>query len=218
MEIIFIGALVCVIIALDTTHLFQTMISQPVFACPILGMLFGEPAIGLTMGLIFEVSFLKSIPVGAARFPENTIGSLTATIFLLSINSIKGVNWYYFIAFAIALGIFISFAGMHLTIFHRKSVVNQLIAIEKAAYKKNSGSWLFIRHQIYSLSYYMLLMYFLITISTIVFYYISITCSEYLQVLFRNVNHWWWINAFLLLGFARLMNQYIVFKKGNNEK
>ena len=42
MEIIFLGALISVFIALDTTHLFQSMISLPIFACVVLFEVVGE--------------------------------------------------------------------------------------------------------------------------------------------------------------------------------
>lgn len=216
MEIIFLGALISVFIALDTTHLFQSMISQPIFACPLIGVVFGEPTIGLVAGLIFEVSFLKSIPVGAAIFPENTIGSLSATIYLLAIKNADLFKWELFIPASILLGLFVSFVGMHLTIYHRKSVEKQLHKIEKIAGNENTSSLFFIKQMATSLTFYIIIMYLLISVSVLVFYFLSNNLSPYFSLFFNNINMLWWICAFLFVGFARLMNQYLAFKRNSN--
>ncbi|MCK5075912.1 MAG: PTS sugar transporter subunit IIC, partial [Calditrichia bacterium] len=208
-------ALASVIIALDTTHIFQTMISQPIFACSLIGLIFGEPVIGITAGLIFEVSFLKSIPVGAAVFPENSLGSLAAVIYWLAINQNDYLSWEIFIPMGILLGLIISFIGMHFTTFHRSRNVKYLDIIVRKANNEILKSSLITKQIFKSLLHYIVLMYVFIVSISLLFYFISIKFSMLFIMFFGNSTITLWVGAFLLVGFARMMNQYINFRKEN---
>jgi PTS system mannose-specific IIC component len=72
-------ALAGMLVYLDTTAIAQLMISQPLIACPLWGLIVGRPEIGLFFGVIFQLIWLGSLPVGAAKFPEGNVGSLVAT-------------------------------------------------------------------------------------------------------------------------------------------
>jgi mannose/fructose/N-acetylgalactosamine-specific phosphotransferase system component IIC len=72
-------ALAGAVVYLDTTAVAQFMICQPIIACPLWGILVGRPEIGLIFGVAFQLIWLGSLPIGAARFPEGNIGALVAT-------------------------------------------------------------------------------------------------------------------------------------------
>jgi mannose/fructose/N-acetylgalactosamine-specific phosphotransferase system component IIC len=67
------------LVYLDTTAVAQFMICQPLIACPLWGWLVGRPEIGLFFGVAFQLLYLGSLPIGAARFPEGNVGALVAT-------------------------------------------------------------------------------------------------------------------------------------------
>jgi len=74
------------VVGLDTTAAWQVLFSHPLLACTILGVVFGEPQLGLFFGIIFELIWLYDIPVGGAKFPEGNLSSfigLMITITLL---------------------------------------------------------------------------------------------------------------------------------------
>lgn len=63
-------ALLAGIIGLDSTAFPQVMISRPIVAGALTGLLFGRPTEGLLLGALLEVFHLATLPIGAARYPE----------------------------------------------------------------------------------------------------------------------------------------------------
>ncbi|HEY3295830.1 MAG TPA: PTS sugar transporter subunit IIC [bacterium] len=72
-------ALAGAFVYLDTTAVAQFMISQPLIACPLWGLLVGRPEVGLFFGVAFQLIWLGSLPIGAAKIPEGNVGALIAT-------------------------------------------------------------------------------------------------------------------------------------------
>lgn len=56
--------------ALDSASMGQFMISRPLVATVIGGLLVGRPTEAAQLGLVLEVLHLGVLPIGAARFPE----------------------------------------------------------------------------------------------------------------------------------------------------
>jgi mannose/fructose/N-acetylgalactosamine-specific phosphotransferase system component IIC len=69
-EHLFIVALLGAIIGLDVVSFPQAMISRPIVAATISGLLLGDPAGGLLVGATLELIALETLPVGASRYPE----------------------------------------------------------------------------------------------------------------------------------------------------
>jgi mannose/fructose/N-acetylgalactosamine-specific phosphotransferase system component IIC len=68
-------------IYLDRTHAMQVMISRPVVTAPIIGFFAGNPAMGLLVGAIIELLWIREIPVGAFIPPdETTLAILAASV------------------------------------------------------------------------------------------------------------------------------------------
>jgi mannose/fructose/N-acetylgalactosamine-specific phosphotransferase system component IIC len=59
------------IIGLDVTAFPQAMLSRPLIAGTLSGLVFGRPGAGLLVGLILEMFALVILPFGAARYPES---------------------------------------------------------------------------------------------------------------------------------------------------
>ena len=69
-EHIFLIALLGAIIGLDVVSFPQAMISRPIVAATVTGVLLGDPAGGLLVGATLELIALETLPVGASRYPE----------------------------------------------------------------------------------------------------------------------------------------------------
>lgn len=79
----FIGGIVSV----DTTSGWQIMISQPIVSCPVIGLIFGYPEIGLTMGVLLELPWVIDIPSGGAHGSEGNLGAVTAAALAVFLKS-----------------------------------------------------------------------------------------------------------------------------------
>lgn len=58
------------LLALDATSLGQFMLSRPLVAAGLAGMVMGNPHAGIVVGVLLEAIHLAVLPVGAARYPE----------------------------------------------------------------------------------------------------------------------------------------------------
>ena len=69
-EHIFLIAVLGAIMGLDVVSFPQAMISRPIVAATITGMLLGDADGGLLVGATLELIALETLPVGASRYPE----------------------------------------------------------------------------------------------------------------------------------------------------
>ncbi len=76
------GLAVCA--GLDRTAVLQVMISRPIVAAPLTGLLLGSPQTGLLVGLLVELLWLCRLPVGAFVPPDDTQVSIGATVLAIS--------------------------------------------------------------------------------------------------------------------------------------
>lgn len=58
------------VIGLDATAFPQAMVSRPIIAATLAGLLLGNAEAGLQVGLVLELFSLVILPFGAARYPE----------------------------------------------------------------------------------------------------------------------------------------------------
>ncbi|UCG38649.1 MAG: PTS sugar transporter subunit IIC [bacterium] len=73
------------ILAVDRTALGQLQISRPIVAAPLLGLILGCPAEGVIAGLIYELLFVRSLPVGSF-IPEKPLYPSLMAVLLYAIN------------------------------------------------------------------------------------------------------------------------------------
>jgi mannose/fructose/N-acetylgalactosamine-specific phosphotransferase system component IIC len=71
-------------VGLDSTSFPQVMISRPLVAGALTGLLVGRPAEGVLIGAILEIFDLAVLPIGAARYPESGTATVAATAAFLA--------------------------------------------------------------------------------------------------------------------------------------
>lgn len=152
------------VLALDTTIAFQILLSQPIFACPILGWILGNPQLGFEIGLIMQLLWLHLLPVGSAIFPEGNIASMVICTIAVSFGDLPYPNLVF--AFAILTGILVSFAGAWLTVLDRKINGIFLKFAQKSAQRVKVGRIKLI--EIQSIFIYFVLMTLLAFISLLI--------------------------------------------------
>lgn len=67
-----------VLVGLDMTSVAQTMLSRPLVAGTVAGLIVGDPAGGFMMGVLLEFFALEVLPVGASRYPDYGLGAVVA--------------------------------------------------------------------------------------------------------------------------------------------
>ena len=67
------------IIGLDRTAVGQIMVSQPIVAAPLIGLVLGDATTGLIVGAALELIWLLDIPVGAFVPADSTVAAIFAT-------------------------------------------------------------------------------------------------------------------------------------------
>jgi mannose/fructose/N-acetylgalactosamine-specific phosphotransferase system component IIC len=77
-EMLWIVALIGGLVALDTTAGPQVMLSQPIVACPMLGLLLGDLQTGLLFGTALELIWIGTVPAGASRFFDSNMAAVAA--------------------------------------------------------------------------------------------------------------------------------------------
>lgn len=84
-----LASMVALLAGLDRTALLQVMISRPIVAAPLTGLVLGDIHVGLTVGLLTELLWLTRLPVGAAIPPDDTQVAIATTSLVL----ICGPRW-----------------------------------------------------------------------------------------------------------------------------
>jgi PTS system mannose-specific IIC component len=82
-----LASLVAVICGLDRTAAFQLMLSRPIVAGPLTGLVLGEPLIGLQAGMLVELLWLGRLPVGASIPPDDTQIAIGGTVLSIAFAS-----------------------------------------------------------------------------------------------------------------------------------
>lgn len=67
------------VLTLDRWAVLQTMASRPLVVGPLVGFVLGDVANGVLWGAVFEIAYLGVLPVGAARYPNETIATVVGT-------------------------------------------------------------------------------------------------------------------------------------------
>lgn len=75
-------------VGLDATSFAQTMISRPLVAATVTGLIMGRPGDALLLGAILELFALVILPVGAARYPEAGTAAVASTAACLVVSPI----------------------------------------------------------------------------------------------------------------------------------
>ena len=65
-------------LGLDATGAGQFMVSRPIVAGLLTGLLVGDPVLGMSIGALLEMFLLVSFPTGGSGFPESATASVVA--------------------------------------------------------------------------------------------------------------------------------------------
>lgn len=86
-----LAGLVAMLTGLDRVALVQVMISRPLVAAPLTGLVLGNPLLGLEVGMLLELLWLGRLPVGAAIPPDDTQVAVGATVLAFSMGQMLGL-------------------------------------------------------------------------------------------------------------------------------
>lgn len=128
-----IPSVVIGLLALDTTIAFQILLSQPIFACPIIGWVLGNPQLGFEVGLILQLLWLHILPVGSAISPEGNLASMIICAITVQFDNTAFPNSVF--AIAILIGIIVSYIGAWVTVLDRKINGALLNLAQKSAHR-----------------------------------------------------------------------------------
>jgi mannose/fructose/N-acetylgalactosamine-specific phosphotransferase system component IIC len=81
--------LVCIlggVAALDNTEAFQTMLSQPLFIGPLVGLIFNDIPAGLKIGILLQLLYLWVMPIGTALLPDPGMGAVSGCTGFIILN------------------------------------------------------------------------------------------------------------------------------------
>jgi mannose PTS system EIIC component len=85
-----LGAGMAVLLGLDRTAALQIMISRPLVAGPLVGLLLGDALTGLTVGMLLELLWLCRMPVGASIPHDDTQVTVGATTLAIALSGTVG--------------------------------------------------------------------------------------------------------------------------------
>ena len=80
-----VGGILALFCGLDRVAILQVLISRPIVAAPLVGIVLGEPLVGLQIGVMVELLWLARLPVGAAVPPDDTQVATAATVLSIAL-------------------------------------------------------------------------------------------------------------------------------------
>jgi PTS system mannose-specific IIC component len=101
-------------VALDGAALGQFLLSRPLVAASIAGLLVGDPLSGLLVGLLLELAHLVHLPLGGARLPEPGPGAVAAG----AVAGLVGGGTGLILGFTLGLGL--GWLGGKSVVWHRQ--------------------------------------------------------------------------------------------------
>ncbi|MFQ5770880.1 MAG: PTS sugar transporter subunit IIC, partial [bacterium] len=113
------------LVVADTEAVGQFMLSQPLIACAIAGMLLGNMVVGLTIGLLFQLPYLMEAPLGGAKVYMVNSGAYVAAGLAIKFNQIFSGQANIILLVTILSGILLSWGMIPLQKWLRQ--VSQLL-------------------------------------------------------------------------------------------
>lgn len=100
-----LAGLVAMLTGLDRVALVQVMISRPLVAAPLTGLVLGNPLLGLEVGMLLELLWLGRLPVGAAIPPDDTQVAVGATVLAFSMGQMLNLGGMPMVILAVLVAI-----------------------------------------------------------------------------------------------------------------
>jgi len=120
-----------VLVGLDMASVAQTLVSRPLVAGFVAGLIVGDPASGLMMGVVLEFFALEVLPVGAARYADFGLGAVVAVATAAGSPSVLGMG------LGVGVGLMVAYVGGYGA--HLVKVLNGA-DVERHAAALDSGS------------------------------------------------------------------------------
>jgi mannose/fructose/N-acetylgalactosamine-specific phosphotransferase system component IIC len=111
---ILLAGMVALVTGLDRTALLQVMISRPIVAAPLTGLVLGDLTVGLAVGFMTELLWLARIPVGAAIPPDDTQVAVGATTLVIVCGPLWGYSGPGFLILSLLVAMPLGKAGQWL--------------------------------------------------------------------------------------------------------
>ena len=119
--------LLAALLELDTTYAFQFLLSRPIIAGPLFGLLLGDAAAGVQIGIFAELLFTDISPLGGIIPPSGVVASVIPLILYA-----QGIELYFGFFLGVGCAVLYSFFDALL----RKTRFKWLIFLEKRIGKK----------------------------------------------------------------------------------
>ncbi len=136
MEHIYI-VLISTVITMDSVIFGQFGFSRPIVCGPIMGYILGDPMLGLNIGIILELVWINTIPIGTTLVPDVTAATIIGTYWAVKTKSMSATPEA-IVVLALIFALPLSFVYRKSDIFHRKlnSLWNRRIedAVEKDSF------------------------------------------------------------------------------------
>ncbi|MCD6308616.1 MAG: PTS sugar transporter subunit IIC, partial [Candidatus Latescibacteria bacterium] len=102
------------VVATDTTSGPQMLFSEPLVSCSIGGIIVGDTATGIEIGMMFQLLWIGYMPLGAVRFTDSNMGAIIALASLYTAGdlfSLAGSDYQAAVIPALIVGIAAGLAG-----------------------------------------------------------------------------------------------------------
>lgn len=93
------------VLGLDAVSLVQSMISRPIVAGPLAGVLLGDPQGGMMAGAVLEILSLHQLPIGASRHWDTGPAAIAAAMVMVSTSGAVGL------VVAVGSGVLVGWVG-----------------------------------------------------------------------------------------------------------
>lgn len=90
------------LVGLDLVTVGQVMITRPLVAGTVTGMLLGDPTGGFVVGVLLELFALDVLPVGAVHYPDYGVGAVAGVAAVAGTANMLGVGLAVALALAVA--------------------------------------------------------------------------------------------------------------------
>jgi mannose/fructose/N-acetylgalactosamine-specific phosphotransferase system component IIC len=129
------------LLSLDAVSVAQTMVSRPIVASTLVGLLLGSVDGGLAVGALLELLALETMPFGASRYLEWSCGAVVAAFVVAAGGAVSGSSLFVGLIMGLASA---WLAGASIVVMRR--VNGRLVASHRAALASGSAGALTFLH------------------------------------------------------------------------
>ncbi|UCF78619.1 MAG: PTS sugar transporter subunit IIC [Candidatus Eiseniibacteriota bacterium] len=106
--------------ALDTTAAWQLMLSQPLVSGTIAGFIVGSPETGVFVGVLLQLLWSGSMPLGSRPMPDAPVGTATGVWFAAALVETGGVSLSFSNLAGLLVALCVALAGRSTIVWERE--------------------------------------------------------------------------------------------------